>query len=54
MPDQEAKKDNLGMSFRSSIKYWYILGNHSNRLIEAILLTTNNTHSLIRYENIPE
>ena len=33
---QETNGDNLGMSFRSSIQYWYVECTHKNRLVELI------------------
>ena len=35
---------NLGISFRSSIKQWYVVCTHKNRLDEAILMSSYSIH----------
>ena len=43
MPGQEADGDNLVMSFRSSLKIWYVECTQ-NRPDEAILMSAANIH----------
>ena len=50
MPGQEANGDNLGVSFRSSVKYWYVECTNLNCLSEAVLIIS--THNIQFHDKI--